>query len=409
MKLSACLIVKNEEENIGRCLSSLVGFVDQIVIVDTGSDDATMEVALRTYREEMDNNPARLTSFQPSYFEWTGDFSAARNHSMDLATGERILIIDADEYVTGGWDEIRGAIEDPGFICGTMLVVNKTKQGPVNGERIRQPRLFRNVPELRYKYAVHNQIDEQVLDYGKRFLEMTGEMGAIVHTMAEMIHTGYDLTSEQVVSKYTPRLATLRDEIKRAAEEEKAEEQAYYEFQLALMLHMVYNVEDAVSYWETLDFSKLNKPNRWYAHYIASRAYLAQGDFGKSLGHCDAQLATFESEELPVIAREPISTVLCGVVMCTEAAITHDAEQMKQGLIMMIDGYFRCISPPTGARCIVNPGQLQQDIAHFAQNTDPYYGAMIASERDAVSLVRILKEFQHEIIEFDESILEGVL
>lgn len=82
--ISACMIVRDEAENLPACLSSLQNQVDEIVIVDTGSSDATVEIAR--------DHGARVT-----VMEWLGDFSAARNRSLTLARGSHLLVIDADE------------------------------------------------------------------------------------------------------------------------------------------------------------------------------------------------------------------------------------------------------------------------------------------------------------------------
>ncbi|MBC8066081.1 MAG: glycosyltransferase family 2 protein, partial [Chlorobia bacterium] len=86
IKLSACLIVKNESKNLSRCLESLKGIVDEIVVVDTGSTDDTVAIA--------ESFGAKMGSF-----EWSHDFSAARNHSLEIATGDWVLWIDADEVL----------------------------------------------------------------------------------------------------------------------------------------------------------------------------------------------------------------------------------------------------------------------------------------------------------------------
>jgi glycosyltransferase involved in cell wall biosynthesis len=80
------MIVKNEEETLGRCLESVQDIVDEIIIVDTGSQDRTKEIALR-YK-------ARIFDFQ-----WIDDFSAARNYSFDQATMDYILWLDADDVI----------------------------------------------------------------------------------------------------------------------------------------------------------------------------------------------------------------------------------------------------------------------------------------------------------------------
>lgn len=89
MTISLCMIVKNEEETLARCLDSVRDAVDEIVIVDTGSTDATREIA------------ARYTPIVES-FEWIDNFSAARNASFDLASGDFLLWLDADDVVPPG-------------------------------------------------------------------------------------------------------------------------------------------------------------------------------------------------------------------------------------------------------------------------------------------------------------------
>ncbi|TXK80364.1 glycosyltransferase [Paenibacillus sp. N3.4] len=84
--VSLCMIVKNEEQTLGRCLSSVRDLVDEIIIVDTGSSDATKEIASSYASRVYD-------------FEWVNDFSKARNYAFSLATQEYILWLDADDYL----------------------------------------------------------------------------------------------------------------------------------------------------------------------------------------------------------------------------------------------------------------------------------------------------------------------
>jgi GT2 family glycosyltransferase/tetratricopeptide (TPR) repeat protein len=85
--LSLCMIVKNEEQHLARCLLSVKPVVDEVIIVDTGSTDRTKDIA-KVYG-------ARVFDFP-----WTNDFSAARNHSLSMATGDWILVLDADEVIS---------------------------------------------------------------------------------------------------------------------------------------------------------------------------------------------------------------------------------------------------------------------------------------------------------------------
>ena len=84
MTISVCMIVKNEEKNLAACLDCLQGITDEIVIVDTGSTDATKEIAAK-YTDKLYD------------FAWVDDFSAARNFAFSKATMDYIYSADADE------------------------------------------------------------------------------------------------------------------------------------------------------------------------------------------------------------------------------------------------------------------------------------------------------------------------
>ena len=81
--VSACMIVKNEADNLDRCLRSLKGAVDDIIVVDTGSTDETVSIAKRHHAQVLT-------------FTWCDDFAAARNESIRHATSDWVLWLDAD-------------------------------------------------------------------------------------------------------------------------------------------------------------------------------------------------------------------------------------------------------------------------------------------------------------------------
>ena len=86
ISISVCMIVKDEERVLERCLKCAAPFADEIVIVDTGSSDRTKEIALRYTDKVYD-------------FKWIDDFSAARNHAYSLCTGDYVYMADADEVI----------------------------------------------------------------------------------------------------------------------------------------------------------------------------------------------------------------------------------------------------------------------------------------------------------------------
>ena len=87
MKISACVIAKNEAENLPRWLASMRVFADEMIVVDTGSTDETVAIA-------------RAGGAQVLHFDWINDFSAAKNFALDAATGDWVVFTDADEYFT---------------------------------------------------------------------------------------------------------------------------------------------------------------------------------------------------------------------------------------------------------------------------------------------------------------------
>lgn len=143
MTLSACLIVRNEERFLDRCLSSLHGIVDEICIMDTGSTDGTKEIA-------------RAHGAILGTFEWNDDFSAARNACLDLAKGDWILQVDADEEVVAPAPAELDRVLRAQAVCHLVELELRGDDGRF--ERTWQPRLFRRDVRLRYQRALHETI-----------------------------------------------------------------------------------------------------------------------------------------------------------------------------------------------------------------------------------------------------------
>ena len=153
--LSLCMIVKNEEANLGLCLESVKGVADEIIIVDTGSIDRTVEIA-RQYG-------AKISSYQ-----WDDDFAAARNVSLRSATSDWIMVLDADEALA---EEDRGCLRALLRQDGpTSYLLNIVS--PVNDQLSSHavinpfPRLFRNRPEIRFEGRCHEQVSPSIARIG---------------------------------------------------------------------------------------------------------------------------------------------------------------------------------------------------------------------------------------------------
>jgi len=139
--LSAVLIVRDEARFLDGCLESLSGVVDEVVVVDTGSVDGTPEIARR--------HGAKVI-----HHVWHDDFAEARNVSLDEASGEWILYIDADERLVVG---DRAYVED--LLTGAEEVAFRILLRPKVGTTpYREYRLWRNDPRIRFEGVIHEKV-----------------------------------------------------------------------------------------------------------------------------------------------------------------------------------------------------------------------------------------------------------
>ena len=145
--LGLCMIVRDEEQMLGRCLAAVRDAVDEIVVVDTGSTDRTVEIA--------ESFGARIL-----HHTWTGDFSAARNVSFDAATTDWILYLDADEVLVDGDAAALRALTGRTWREAFYLVETNHTGDLEDGTAVTHDalRVFRNRPQYRFTGRIHEQI-----------------------------------------------------------------------------------------------------------------------------------------------------------------------------------------------------------------------------------------------------------
>ncbi len=146
LTVSLCMIVKDEEELLPACLEAARGAVDEIVVVDTGSSDRTVEIA--------ESFGAKVVSFP-----WNGSFADARNVSIEHATGDWIMYLDADEQLAAGSAaELRSLLGKTWREAFYLVETNHTG-GDEAGTAVAHPamRIFRNRPEYRFEGRIHEQ------------------------------------------------------------------------------------------------------------------------------------------------------------------------------------------------------------------------------------------------------------
>lgn len=237
--ISLCMIVKNEEHTLRACLESVQGAVDEIIIIDTGSTDNTIDIA-KEYNAKI------------GYFEWIGDFAAARNEALKHCTGEWILYLDADERLN---DESRAGLPDllrslpanTGAAMCTIISPHRQLDNSTETHRGGYPRIFRNYgyPLVRFQGRVHEQITPSILECG----------GLVVNTDVTIIHTGYDIELDEMEKKVQRNYQLL---IKHVQEEPL---NAYAWFQLGQTLgrmNVADKAEEALRF--ALEIETLSKP-----------------------------------------------------------------------------------------------------------------------------------------------------
>jgi hypothetical protein len=168
MKLTASLIVRNEENTLGGCLASICDQVDEIVVVDTGSEDGTMEVAGRY--------GARLLQFP-----WMSDFSAPRNFALEACTGDWILYIDADERLAPVAPGTLKAALQPDWVAANVHLRPRPGHTPY-----RIARLFRRHPDIRFEGTIHETVIPSILLVAEREHLAIGDTNLLIE------HLGYE-------------------------------------------------------------------------------------------------------------------------------------------------------------------------------------------------------------------------
>ena len=200
MKLSACMIVRDEEKNIARCIESYKDVVDEVVVVDTGSTDKTVEIA-------------EALGAKVYYYKWHNHFAEAKNYALDQAKGDWIIFLDADEYfVTNTSRNIIPILSrlpsSYNAIACRMRNIDYISGKPMDD--VTHIRIFRRDPNIRYKNSVHETLNYKN-DTKKIEAYLADEVDLLIH------HEGYSISDQ--ARKSQRNLEILLPQIARASEE----------------------------------------------------------------------------------------------------------------------------------------------------------------------------------------------
>ncbi len=201
--VALCMIVKNEESHLPGCLESVLGLVDQVVVVDTGSTDRTVEIAAKA-------------GAAVHFFPWIDDFAAARNESLRHATCDWVLWMDADERLNGlGAQDCLRRVISSGTADAFLTPIRSFKPDPEGGFDFHYAiRLFRNFPGIQFVGKVHEYVDPFLLKIGAR----------IVRAPFLLEHLGYTVDASGMEQKLRRNLSLLE----RSLADQKANAHLHY-------------------------------------------------------------------------------------------------------------------------------------------------------------------------------------
>ncbi|HVN48237.1 MAG TPA: glycosyltransferase [Bacteroidota bacterium] len=270
--LTLSMIVKNEEKFLRGCLESVRDVVDEIVVVDTGSTDKTMDIA-----KEFD---AKVF-----LFDWINDFSAARNESLLHATGDWILYLDADERLRSGQKKkLRQLLSQNNVHAFDVWIEGGAdlKDGCV-AQRNAYPRLFRSHPSVRFEGRVHEQITPSL-----------ERIGWSIHPSDLVIdHLGYAQGFDTVTKKAQRNCEILKKQI------EDEPNNAYAMFQYGNTLSILGKYDDAYrAVQQSLTSQQLSSSVSASAFNLITEMEIRNGQFVHAIDHATQSLTQASNQTL---------------------------------------------------------------------------------------------------------------
>ena len=270
--ISLCMIVKDEESVLERCLKSVQGYVDEIIIVDTGSTDSTRDIA-------------RRFTDQVYKFEWTNDFSAARNESLKHANGKWILVLDADEYFEETEiQKLRALLASmdprPDLVYNITIVNLMGQKYNLSINEGMVSRVFGNHLDIRYVRPIHEQPRSS----------RPGVKMRSVNLPVRVFHSGYVEDTISAKNKHQRNLQLFQNM------EKSSRLSAYDQFQLGSQYTLMGEFDKALEHL----YKALRKPKELgvayhHALFATIQVLFSKGDLAKAYHFFEQHLENLES------------------------------------------------------------------------------------------------------------------
>lgn len=357
--LSLCMITKNEESNIERCLKSIQNLVDEIIVADTGSTDRTVELA--------EKYGAKIV-----YHKWNNNFSDARNTSLEVATCDWILFLDADEEITEEeCRKIKFLMDSDNAYEGYFLrLVNIIENKDVGDSIVL--RMFKNKSEYRFRGKMHEQICNSIKE-----IHGTNSIG---NTDIRILHYEYDSNVSDVQAKQKRNIELLKS----YSEEEK---DGYYYYALGNEYARVGDFENAYESYE----KALKVTNVKYIHYpylilAMAKLYFEIKKFGQEIKFIQSIKKTTPNFK-GLYFMECIAYIECGKL----------SKALKS-----LENFSNC---PASQR-YEYPNNNFEKVDDIKSLREKIIGGMIPHEDNMLSALMIIDEYDETLVETITSINE---
>lgn len=225
LRLSACVIVKNEAENLPRWLRCMAQVADEMIVVDTGSQDDTVALA-------------EAAGAKVFHFQWINDFAAAKNYALEQANGDWILFLDADEYFSEeSLQVLRQEMQryhrdkKAGVVLCRLINIDKENNNKIVDTML-QSRIFRNLPNIRFEGCVH-----------ERLINTKGNLKMLSNSKLVIYHTGYSASNFQKKAKRN--MVLLQERLKQAKTQKEKDRLAHF---MMDVYHSLGDYENAIKY-----------------------------------------------------------------------------------------------------------------------------------------------------------------
>ncbi|MCI3921325.1 methyltransferase domain-containing protein [Paenibacillus sp. TRM 82003] len=364
--ISLCIIAKDEEKVIGRCLDSVYGVVDEIIVVDTGSSDNTKTIA-REFTDHIYD------------FEWINDFSAARNFAASMAKSKWILVLDADEYVDR--DDLKNTISDikshqdkfNTYAATTISFLGDAGETTVQNRNFR---VYRNDGNFEFYRAIHEQV---------RSKKGTEQVVALLNL--KIYHSGYIAKTMAEKKKSERNLPLVRQEM-------KCSDQAFDLYNYGVEMSIKGNTEEALHAFVKAYQNKESVDYEWVPYCLLCIVQsLIQLD-----RFVEAMDIIRDAEEL--YPNYPDFTYCKGVVYLSEKRF-EDAKKTFLYIFENSSGYTGAIKSPDYLEYLpckilgslyAQEKEFDKAVTHFvtALNTNKY------CLESMISLINILKDHHEE-------------